>query len=73
MAYQYCVYHGKCNHTTEACKDIKRLIAADKRGKRDYRNYDKKKRAKVNKKHEYKKRSSYVKRSEVHVLSLIHI
>ena len=72
VAYQYCAYHGKCNHTTETCKDIKRLIAADKRnkrGKRDYRNYDKKKRAKVNKKHEYKKRSSYVKRSEVHVLA----
>ena len=74
VAYQYCAYHGKCNHTTETCKDIKRLIKADKKrkqGKRDYRNYDKKKRAKAkaNKKHSYKNKSSYVKRSEVHVLA----
>ena len=62
MVYQYCQYHGKCNHTTEQCKDIKRLITKDKRRKRSYCYQDKKQAYK-------KRRSSYVKKSEVTILA----
>ena len=31
--YKHCKYHAICNHTTEQCKDIKRLITDDKRRK----------------------------------------
>ena len=56
--YKYCKYHGKCNHTTEQCKDIKRLITDDKRRKRKDRYNEKRDRDR-----EYKKRrsSNYVK------------
>ena len=64
--YKYCKYHGKCNHTTEQCKDIKRLITDDKRRKRKGRYNEKRDRDR-----EYKKRrsSNYVKKSEINVLA----
>ena len=72
VAYKYCQYHGKCNHTTEQCIDIKRLISDDKRRKRNNR-YSEKKRynGKNHKDREYKKKrkSGYVKRSEVNILA----
>ena len=65
-SYKYCKYHGKCNHTTEQCKDIKRLITDDKRRKRKGRYNEKRDR---DREHKKRRSSNYVKKSEINVLA----
>ena len=38
VARQYCILHGKCNHSTHKCKDFKSMISKH-RGKKNVKSY----------------------------------
>ena len=58
--FTWCKYHGKCAHTTDECEDVERMCKDAKKRKRRYQD----------KKRETKRRSKYVKKSEVNALAV---
>ena len=60
--FKWCKYHGKCAHTTDECEDIERMCKEDKKRKRRTRFNDKKR--------DVKRRTKYVKKSEVNALAV---
>ena len=60
--FKWCKYHGKCAHTTDECEDIERMCKEDKKRKRRTRFNDRKR--------DVKRRTKYVKKSEVNALAV---
>ena len=60
--FKWCKYHGKCAHTTNECEDIERMCKEDKKRKRRTRFNDRKR--------DVKRRTKYVKKSEVNALAV---
>ena len=59
--FKWCKYHGKCAHTTDECEDVERMCKEAKKRKRRFND----RRRDVN-----KRRSKYVKKSEVNALAV---
>ena len=60
--FKWCKYHGKCAHATDECEDIENMCKEDKQRKRCMQFNDRKR--------DVKRRTKYVKKSEVNALAV---